>query len=241
MEITQTSISQGMREERERLVAYLESVPEGAWDKASLCEGWRVRDVVAHLVGNAKDIAAQNVANAGSVEYNQRQLDERADRTPTELLSEWAEQGPLLEQTMASLPDEFWNTPYPPFGTVGEALQRLLEDIWVHAQDIRVPLGDEPVPGPGVGATLDVLEREIPERFPRLAPEVGAVEIEAGDEKRLVAIGDGATVKVKGDPVTICLVATGRVPLDRAIGDGTLEVSPTSPPSFADAFNFYGP
>lgn len=235
MEITKQVISNGMREERERLMDYLRSIPEAAWDKASLCEGWTVRDVVAHLVGNAADIVAQRLEGAGSVEYNQRQIDERAGKGPDELLAEWSEQGPLLEQGILALPDEVWTAPYPPFGTTGEAVQRLLEDIWVHAQDIRIPLGDDPVPGPGIEATIDVLERELRERCPRLAPEVGTVQIEASDISRSAAVGDGVSVKVAGDPITVALAATGRVPLEK------LSVSPAAPSGFAEAFNIYGP
>lgn len=60
MNVTQQTISQGMREEREALVAYLRDLPEAAWDKASLCEDWRVRDVVAHQNRNPQDVSPQN-------------------------------------------------------------------------------------------------------------------------------------------------------------------------------------
>lgn len=35
--------------ERRRLVTMLEGLPRTDWDRASLCEGWRVREVAAHL------------------------------------------------------------------------------------------------------------------------------------------------------------------------------------------------
>ncbi len=40
--------------ERTALADLLETIDEGAWDKPSLCSGWRVRDVVAHLVAIAE-------------------------------------------------------------------------------------------------------------------------------------------------------------------------------------------
>src|SRR5205809_12738 len=169
MNVTQKELAAAMRDERERLVRYLESVPETAWDKPSLCEGWTVKDLVAHLVGNAADMVAQKFDGAGSPEYNQRQLDERAGHSAAELLAEWAEQGPAFEAGIEILDDNFWNTPYLEFGTVGEALQRLVEDIWVHGQDIRIPLGDSPTAGPGLDATLDCIARELPKRCARLA------------------------------------------------------------------------
>src|SRR5712692_10397220 len=203
MNVTQKEIAAAMRDERERLVAYLESLPEAAWDKPTLCEGWSVRDMVAHLIGNATDIVAQNLDGAGSVEYNQRQIDERAGRSPAELLAEWAEQGPALEAGIEALDDDFWNAPYLELGTVGTALQRLVEDIWVHAQDIRITLGDKPITGPGLGATLDVVARELPLRAPRLSPEVGSVRISTNGTSREAEIGEGVAVEISGDPIAI--------------------------------------
>ncbi|HSX01327.1 MAG TPA: maleylpyruvate isomerase N-terminal domain-containing protein, partial [Candidatus Saccharimonas sp.] len=37
-------------EERRRLLEYLRVLPEEAWDKQSLCRGWKVRHVVAHVI-----------------------------------------------------------------------------------------------------------------------------------------------------------------------------------------------
>jgi uncharacterized protein (TIGR03083 family) len=234
MQITQTQIAAAMRDERQRLVSYLESLPDAAWDKPSLCEGWRVRDVVSHLIGNAADIVAQNLEGAGSEEYNQRQIDERAGRSPAELLAEWAEQGPAFEAAIEALDDTFWNTPYLEMGTVGEALQRLVEDIWVHAQDIRVALGEAPSAGPGVDATLDVIARELPARCRRLAPGVASARI-AGREVEIG--GEGESLEVDGDPIALALAGTGRHVPDA----GVVSIRPSAPAGFADALNVYGP
>jgi uncharacterized protein (TIGR03083 family) len=240
--ITQSELAAAMKDERTRLVSYLESLPEAAWDKPTLCEGWTVRDLVAHLIGNAADIVAQNLDGAGSPEYNQRQLDERSDCSPAELLREWAEAGPALEAAIEALDDALWNAPYLELGTVGEALQRLVEDIWVHAQDIRIPLGDEPSIGPGLDAALDVVARELSTRCARLAPGVGSVRITTDQSVREVAAGDaGVAVEVTGDPIAIALAATGRIPLDSAQADGEVTVTPSAPAGFADALNIYGP
>ncbi len=241
MDITQKEIASAMRDERTRLVSYLESIPDGAWDKQTLCEGWAVRDLVSHLIGNAVDITALNLDGAGSVEYNQRQIDERAGRSPAELLAEWAEAGPAFEATIEALDDEFWKSDYLEFGSVGQALQRLVEDIWVHAQDIRIPLGDAPSGGPGLDATLDVVARELPRRAPRFAPDVGSVRISTDGTTREASIGAGEAIEVNGDAIAIALVATGRADLDSAQSDGEVFVTPSAPAGFADALNIYGP
>jgi len=240
--ITQKELAAAMRDERTRLVSYLEALPEGAWDKQTLCEGWSVRELVAHLIGNAADLLAQNFDGAGSPEYNQRQVDERAGRSPAELLSEWAGHGPAFEAAIEGFDDALWTADYLDLGTVGEALQRLVEDIWVHAQDIRIPLGDAPDVGPGLDATLDCIARELPKRCARLAPAIGSVRIETGGTTRDVVVGaDGVTVTVTGEPVAVAFAGTGRITLDSAQADGEVSVTPSAPAGFADALNMYGP
>jgi uncharacterized protein (TIGR03083 family) len=239
--VTQKQINEELRAERALLTSYLESLPEGAWDKGSLCEGWRVRDVVAHVVGNAADISSGNTANAGSDEYNHRQVDERKERSHRELLDEWTVAGPAFEDGVIALDDAFWNADYPPFGTVGLALQRLVEDAWVHRQDIRIALGDGvDAQGPGLRATLEVTLRDMVERIPAHAPGVRSVAIDCAELSDSAAIADdGVDVKVSGDGATIALVATGRFTIDEAARDGKIEVAPQAPDGFATAFNIY--
>ena len=43
-----------IRTERESLVDALAGLPESAWDRPSLCAGWSVREVVAHLISTAQ-------------------------------------------------------------------------------------------------------------------------------------------------------------------------------------------
>src|SRR5437763_1617196 len=45
-----SSISERYRTVAGRFTETVESVPDGAWDNASPCEGWVARDVVRHLV-----------------------------------------------------------------------------------------------------------------------------------------------------------------------------------------------
>lgn len=239
--VTQKQLNADLRTERELFNAYLEQLPEGAWDKESLCEGWRIRDVVSHVIGNAHDIATGNVADAGSVEYNQRQIDERASKTPKELLDEWKTAGPAFEDGMLALDDAFWNSPYPPFGTVGEALQRIAEDLWVHRQDVRIPLGDGVDPeGPGLRAVLEVVLFEQALRVPERSPGVRSVTINAGEFSQTSKTADeGTDITVSGDPATIALLGTGRLAMDEATKDGKVTIAPEPPAGFASAFNIY--
>jgi uncharacterized protein (TIGR03083 family) len=240
-EVTRERIAQELRTEREALTAYLESLPEAAWDKQSLCTDWTIKQLMAHTIGIASDVANRRLDGVGSPEANQRQVDERAERTPRELLDEWAAEGKLLEDGILELDDDFWNAPYTENFTVGHALQRMVEDIWVHGQDIRIPLGDETTSGPALVSTLEVGSRDLENRLPLHAPEIGRVTIQAGAFSSSVPGPGDKEVTVSGDPITLGLVSTGRIPLADAVEDGKLTVSPEAPSGLANALNIYGP
>jgi uncharacterized protein (TIGR03083 family) len=44
-----TDIRQAIAEERRELAAVLGGLPAARWDAPTLCAGWRVREVVAHM------------------------------------------------------------------------------------------------------------------------------------------------------------------------------------------------
>jgi uncharacterized protein (TIGR03083 family) len=239
--VTQQRVADELKTERERLTAYLEALPEGAWDKESLCEGWTVKDVMAHAIGIASDVANRRLDGIGTEEKNQEQVNDRRERSPRELLDEWRDQGALLEQGILELDDEFWNAPYVENFNVGQALQRMVEDIWVHGHDIRIPLGDEQVGGPGLRSTLEVATREWAVRLPKLAPQVGSLEIDTTELSETVKGAGDVAVKVSGDPITLALVSTGRIGLGEAADAGKLSVEPSIPDGLSEAINIYGP
>lgn len=170
----QAEVVEGIRLERERLIEFLRTISADDWTAPSLCSQWRVRDVVAHLVGNVADVIAQNLEGAGSEAYNNRQVEERAALTPAAILAEWEEKAPRLDAFFAGMDAELWEAPLPGLGgTIGWGVQRLLEDLWVHAHDVRLPLDEPAVAGPGTQATLEVMASEVALRCRSLAPEVG--------------------------------------------------------------------
>ncbi|GAB2706294.1 maleylpyruvate isomerase N-terminal domain-containing protein [Nocardia thraciensis] len=50
MSMTEDQVWEAVAAERASLVELLRPLPGSGWDRPSLCDGWRVRDVVAHLV-----------------------------------------------------------------------------------------------------------------------------------------------------------------------------------------------
>ena len=58
------------------------------WETPSRCEGWRVADVAAHVVGQLTDVVNLRLEGLGTPEVTQRQVDERRGKTPSELAAE---------------------------------------------------------------------------------------------------------------------------------------------------------
>jgi uncharacterized protein (TIGR03083 family) len=82
---------------------------------------WTVHDVVAHLAAIPSDINAGRLAGVPDVEHTRGQVEQRQDRTISELLDEWrANMGPVVELARAGL------IPAP-----------LAIDVITHEQDIR--------------------------------------------------------------------------------------------------------
>lgn len=141
------------REERADLAGFLATLSPDQWDAPSLCVGWRVRDVVAHmysyeelgpvgLVGRfvRGGLLPDRVNAAGVAAY--------ADRSPDELLA-------LVRQHQQ-----------PRGLTAGFGGKIALTDGVIHHQDIRRPLGlPRTIPPERMRTVLD---------FARTAPTIGA-------------------------------------------------------------------
>jgi uncharacterized protein (TIGR03083 family) len=135
------TIWQHIDTERSRLADLLESLPKTAWELPSLCEGWRVRDVGAHLTfshARLRDVAWPAVRTG--FRYNA-------------MIRHAATRSPLTHaQIVAKLRGFVGSRRRAPFVT---ELEPLL-DILVHSQDICVPLGIKyPMPVDAAVAAAD--------------------------------------------------------------------------------------
>jgi uncharacterized protein (TIGR03083 family) len=116
------------RAEREDLLALLEGLPPDRWNTPSLCAGWTVRDVVAHVLSydelGPRQLAKRFAEGLFVVDrVNAIGLREYATRTPAELVD-------LLRAHL---------TPTGLAAGMGGAIA--LADGVIHQQDIRRPLG----------------------------------------------------------------------------------------------------
>ncbi|WP_280267440.1 maleylpyruvate isomerase family mycothiol-dependent enzyme [Nocardia wallacei] len=139
---------QMLREERAELVSLLRTLSDAEWEAPSLCTGWRVRDVVAHLQTDTVSLSSYT----GLLVRGRFSVDRVND---------------LLVRKMAPLPPATLTDrlagPEGWFSRMSPGLA--LADTFVHQQDIRRPLGRErKVPAERLRA---VLSHPDPFAFPR--------------------------------------------------------------------------
>jgi uncharacterized protein (TIGR03083 family) len=126
--------------ERAALAEDLAALDDAQWAHSSLCQGWVIQDVVAHLtagasIGPLRWFAGVLGARFDFDLYNNRRLAEYRGATPAETLQRFRR---IVTSTKSA--------PVPTAACLGE--------IVVHAQDIRRPLGLARTPP--VGAVTEV-------------------------------------------------------------------------------------
>lgn len=109
---------------RTRMVDLLETVEPAALDQpAPATPAWRVRDVVAHMVGVSDDVVNGRLDGIASEAWTAAQVERRRAVPFAELLGDWHEYGPRFEQMLADAPDSI----------AGQAVF----DAFTHEHDIR--------------------------------------------------------------------------------------------------------
>jgi uncharacterized protein (TIGR03083 family) len=113
--------------ERRALLADLQGLSDAQWATPSLCAGWTVRDVLAHMTATARTTPAGFFAKmlGNGFSFQKMQAKDIA-----------AEKGASPAETLARFAAEASSSKHPPGPTdtwLGEAI--------VHAEDIRRPLG----------------------------------------------------------------------------------------------------
>jgi uncharacterized protein (TIGR03083 family) len=154
-------------EERTELAAVLAELDEQQWDAPTLCAGWRVREVVAHMTApfrtSVARVAVELVRSGGS--FN-RMADRTARRDAARLSA-----GELV----AALRDNAEHPWTPPGGGPVGALSH---DV-IHGLDITVGLGlDRRVPVERVALVLDGLR---PQNVAFFGTDLRGVRLEADD------------------------------------------------------------
>jgi uncharacterized protein (TIGR03083 family) len=211
--------SELLRAARLPLVELLEQLDGAGWGTPSLCSGWTVQDVAAHLAWASVDppwaMAAGMFRARGNV-----------NRLNAENARRWAQRGPaaILEQLRANA-----SSGATPFGVPWPAP---LVDAVVHELDVRRPLGrPRPVDESLFRLTADYL---LAARWPLPVLVGGAPKRRVG-RVQLRAIGTtwtyGDGPAVDASPEALLLLLAGRPVGDGELtGPGAATVDHQSPP-----------
>lgn len=99
---TERSVGWHYRAARLRIDKLLRPLPDDLWEqRVPACPGWRVRDVLAHLVGNTEDAAAGRLTGIPSEEVTAAQVQRHRGQPPVDLLDQWALAGPVVEEAIS--------------------------------------------------------------------------------------------------------------------------------------------
>jgi uncharacterized protein (TIGR03083 family) len=123
-------ISKAIRDERLDLIEHLDGLTAEQWDAPSLCDKWRIRDVVAHLTAGAEGAYGIGATVSGmlrhGLSFNRWIANDsrtRGDQDPSQILN--------------ALRAAVDNRKKPP----GAPRIAGLADLLIHGQDICRPLG----------------------------------------------------------------------------------------------------
>jgi uncharacterized protein (TIGR03083 family) len=185
-EIDKAEIIRAVRAERSRTTAFLRILEPTQWGTPTALPGWRIREVVAHLI--SLDVSALNGSilprALGSMErlerWNDRQVGKRANRSPSELILALERSGPRFVRLAKAFPQAMYRLPMPTIW--GRAPGGLLiwsraYDEWVHRQDMRraLELPDEDVDlSPIAGFLMHAAAAQV---MPALKDRGGRVEV----------------------------------------------------------------
>jgi uncharacterized protein (TIGR03083 family) len=156
MALARTVVSEGLLDELGRFEELVRPLSTTQWNTPSRCVGWTVGDVARHVIGSMADVAAGRLEGLGSPEVTKREVDERTGRTPAELADECAEARKAAAGMLPLFDDAAWAAPGPGGfdGTLGDGVEALWFDTWMHAQDIRAALDVAPVMNAGLQAAV---------------------------------------------------------------------------------------
>jgi uncharacterized protein (TIGR03083 family) len=197
MALPRDQVSEGLLTELDRFEQLIRPLTDDEWETPSRCEGWTVGDVARHVVGGMADVAAGRLDDLGTPEVTAREVAQRAGRSPAELADECAEVRKAAAGLLPMFDDDAWAGPSPGGyeGTLGDGVEALWYDAWLHGDDIRAALGrpSEPDPNGSLAGGVSHIAFELRKR--------------------------GHSGDVVGDPFTWVLVATGRLD-PSVIGEG---------------------
>ena len=203
---TGSAIWPAVHEERRALILDLNNLSDAQWQTPSLCQGWDVHDVLAHLVDTAK------VTRLGFV---RRMIAARMDFDRDNAAGITRERADDPRDTLAEFRAVQARKTGPPV-----ALATRCVEAFVHGEDIRRPLGiTRRYPA---GHVVTALKYQL-----KTSVKIGGGK-ELADGWRLVAtdgaLAHGAGPEVQGPAIVLLLAMSGRrVGADELSGPGAAD------------------
>lgn len=183
--------------ERERLAALFAEFGSEQWAAASLCEGWSVREALAHMT---MPFRLSPLGFLGGMVRSRFRFDRFADRDARAAAK--AMSGRELAELYAANIRHPWR---PPGGGQAGALSHEV----IHGLDITEPLG---LPAPPPARIALVLGSAGPRNFDYFGVDLAGTRLEASDAEATVGGDEGDPRRMPAKD--ILLVVTGR----RALG-----------------------
>ncbi|HZE31701.1 MAG TPA: maleylpyruvate isomerase family mycothiol-dependent enzyme [Actinoallomurus sp.] len=150
----------------------LAGLPSGRWAEPSCLPGWRVTDIVAHLIGTESMLAGESAPEA-DVELeslphvrndvaavNEQWVRALRDESPSAMRERFRDITGRRAGSLEQMPQEDFDAPsWTPAGnaTYARFMQIRTYDCWMHEQDLRVTLG---IPGGEDGSAAETALEE---------------------------------------------------------------------------------
>jgi uncharacterized protein (TIGR03083 family) len=181
--------------ERGALADDLANLTSSQWDTRSLCEGWTVRDIVAHLSGSASLNPATFFLNMAKAGFNfdrfaNAQIGKHRGPDPAATLNEFRG---LRDSTSAP--------PGPKVTWLGEVV--------VHGEDVRRPLGiSHTYPPDAVRQAIDFYKGS--NLLIGSKKRIAGLALNATDDDWHHGQGEAGAARVEGPLLSLLLAMTGR-------------------------------
>jgi uncharacterized protein (TIGR03083 family) len=182
--------------ERERLTEILARLTPQQWETASLCAGWRVREVVAHLSMPFRTKPPRLLLGLVAARFSFNRYADAAAHKDAAYMTD--------EQLLDAYRDNIANPWQPPGGGAAGALSH---DV-IHGLDITEPLDLDAAPTDRIAA---VLSHVGPRNLAYFGVNLAGIQLRATDADVCVGSGEPLTLSAK----EMLLAITGRRPVPR--------------------------
>jgi uncharacterized protein (TIGR03083 family) len=207
MPLPRETVSKEYPRELDNFTKLLRSLNDEEWNTPSRCDGWTVGDVARHVAGTLHNVATGQLDGLGTPEVTKAEVDDRAGRSPAEVADEIDADKKVAVDLLAGFDDDAWSGPVPAPnipGTLGDGVEALWYDAYLHADDIRSSIGQESVTGgPGLEAGISHVAFFLDQY--KWGPATLAL-----DGISEFPVGGGGGRRITGDPFRFLLVGTGR-------------------------------